>query len=165
MFDCLLWWFTGFRPYREISEAGRPYLDRYYLCSIGKWRVYIHCFVGSDPDRGLHDHPWRKAYSLILCGWYWEITSYDVRKIRWFNALTGDSRHRVVLPAGVKRCWTLFIHTAPDEKPWGFFRPVGKDLDPQFEGVLLFTPWKKFTPGTPETKWWEVNGRRGEPKW
>ena len=62
----LLLWLTGFLPCRIISEGDQPYLERYYLMTLFGWRFYIHRFVASDPDRGLHDHPWPKAYSIIL---------------------------------------------------------------------------------------------------
>lgn len=128
----LLLWLTGFLPCRIISEGDQPYLERYYLMTLFGWRFYIHRFVASDPDRGLHDHPWPKAYSIILSGWYWEELRSGRRKVRWFNSLTGDTFHRVVLPEIVSEtnegmyfhprfCWTLFFHTVGDTKAWGFW--------------------------------------------
>ncbi|KZY12277.1 hypothetical protein A3725_22125 [Alcanivorax sp. HI0035] len=59
------------------------------------------------------------------------------RKVRWFNSLTGDTFHRVVLPCPLdgrpfqrpmcggpehepQNCWTLFFHRAGSTKEWGF---------------------------------------------
>lgn len=167
----LLYWITGFLPCRIIADDGIPYLERYYLFTACGVRFYIHRFVGSDPDRGLHCHPWRWAGSVILSGWYFEETRYGLQKVRWFNWLTGESFHRVVLPCehmypegpcadhirmgvshpigGGKPCWTLFFHRAAYTKPWGFLRPL------EGEKVLMWWPFNypkdgSATPG----EWW-----------
>lgn len=122
----LLYWIAGRLPCRIIADEGRKYLERYYLCTVFGVRFYLHRFVGSDPDRGLHDHPWRWACSLILHGWYLEQNRYGEKRVRWFNWLTGESFHRVVLPGHYadepQPCWTLFFHRANDVKAWGFWR-------------------------------------------
>ena len=138
-----LFWFAGLLPCRIISDDGRPYLERYYLSTLFGVRFYLHRFVGSDPARGLHDHPWAWAGSVVLAGWYWEERRGSTKhhKVRWFNWLLGDSFHRVILPLvttsitdkdgyhtqwGQKEqpCWTLFFHRAENVKPWGFLRPM-----------------------------------------
>ena len=43
-------------PCRIISDNDQPYLERYYIATLFGVRLYLHRFVGSDPDRGLHDH-------------------------------------------------------------------------------------------------------------
>lgn len=161
----LLFWITGFLPCRIISDGDSPYLERYYLCTMLGWRFYLHRFVGSDPDRGLHDHPWRKSHSIILSGWYWEETRSGTRKIRWLNSLTGDTFHRVVLPcertggkcsdhawlkhpAAVRPCWTLFFHTAKDVKPWGFLNEMQS-----FKNCQIFTPYLYTREGS-QKQWW-----------
>ena len=150
----LLYWITSHLPCRIISDAGRPYLERYYLCTVFGIRFYLHRFVDSDPGRGLHDHPWPWAASIILHGWYWEerrgIEKSEIarmlavefgtegivrNRVRWFNWLLGDNFHRVVLPLvpikgdGVwynhtQPCWTLFFHKAENHKRWGFLRKL-----------------------------------------
>ncbi len=143
---------TNRLPCRIIDEGGRPYLERYYLCSLGEIRIYIHRFVGSDPDRGLHSHPWTWALSLVLSGWYFEerFSGTDTpvfRRVRWLNCLLGESFHRVVMPADhinslhgdargeairtsgsiPRECWTLFIHKAQEGgRRWGFLRPLAR---------------------------------------
>lgn len=131
MIQRLLMDISGRLPCRIISDGDKPYLERYYLTTLFGTRFYLHRFVASDPDRGLHDHPWRWAFSIILLGWYWEDTRYGLRKVRWFNKLTGDTFHRVILfgPSqdlhdydSTPEVWTLFMHKAQREKPWGFLR-------------------------------------------
>lgn len=166
-----LYWITGFLPCRFIDDGKTRYLERYYLFTAFGWRFYIHHFVASDPDRGLHDHPFAKAYSLILSGWYWEerrrkFGKDRLRKVRWFNSLTGDTFHRVVLPARGPLlialddnkaltcdresipCWTLFFHTAGDVKEWGFLRHMSDPYD-----VQIFTPYTYAREGK-QADWW-----------
>lgn len=94
-----LYWLTSRLPCRIISDDGTPYLERYYLGTVFGVRFYLHRFVGSDPARGLHDHPWAWARSIVLSGWYFEERRDGKRhKVKWYNKLTGDTFHRVILP-------------------------------------------------------------------
>jgi hypothetical protein len=153
----LLFWLSGFLPCHLIGDEGHPHLERYYLCTAFGVRFYLHRYVGSDQTRGLHDNPWAWAASIVLSGWHWEerrgmedseisrtlaalygTTGLVRKRVRWFNWLTGDSFHRVVLPNILNRkwvdgryvknaaqpCWTLFFHRATNTKPWGFLRPM-----------------------------------------
>jgi hypothetical protein len=135
--ESLLYRLTDRLPCRIIDgEHGEPYLERYYLAGLFGWHTYLHRFVDSDPDRGLHDHPWRRAVSLVLTGGYDElrfakppsagahveeppIRSRHVRPWR-LNLLRGTDYHRVVLRGG-RPAWTLFVH-GPRVKGWGFLR-------------------------------------------
>lgn len=142
MITRFLLWLSARLPVRVISDKGVPFLERYFVCRLFGCCIYIHRFVASDPDRGLHDHPWPWALSLVLKGWYYECTRRGTRKVLWANWLHGDSFHRVVLPfepfalrdagGGLlkivrtskrQECWTLFVH-GPKCKPWGFMRPA-----------------------------------------
>lgn len=174
----LLYRLTERLPCRIIWDNGAPYLERYYVCSIGKTRVYLHRFVGSDPDRGLHSHPWSWAVSLVLSGWYFEerfsgTETPILRRVRWLNILLGESFHRVVMPADrlvhafgympskyrnrpvPTECWTLFIHRAAEEgRRWGFLRPVrhiGWSGDPLAE----FIPYTYPNGATSSGQWWK----------
>lgn len=169
MMRAFLFWLTGFLPCRIINDGDRPYLERYYLMTLFGHRFYIHRFVGSDPDRGLHDHPWPWAFSIILAGWYYEHTRRDQpaidavfgRKVRWFNFLTGDSFHRVVLPVRypnsnmpdpeLLQCWTLFFHRSTYVKPWGFLREKG-------QLGTVYTPHRSINSGA--DLWWKTASRR-----
>lgn len=123
-------------PCRIISDKDVPYLERYYLFTALGVRFYLHRFVGSDPARGFHDHPWPWAMSIILTSYYWEVRRSGLRRVAWFNWLLGDTFHRVILPQKSVRkwvngklvtaadvpCWTLFFHRAENVKPWGFLK-------------------------------------------
>lgn len=164
----ILYWLTSHLPCRIISDDGKPYLERYYLCTVFGVRFYLHRFVGSDPAaRGLHDHPWRWARSVVLSGWYCEYRPDGMHKVRWFNKISGDTFHRVVLPvAHIKSwasgkwcavdepCWTLFFHDAEYVKPWGFMRA----------GKWQAHNHPKDGRGTPDAWWKKVPNGKYEPR-
>lgn len=142
-----LMWLSARLPVKVIKDGDQPYLERYYLGRLFGTTFYLHRFVASDPDRGLHDHPWSWAWSLVLAGWYLEerrgfdphpairrldelLTAFDGKPrdvvrtpVVLFNRLRGDTFHRVVVPDSVGEVWTLFAH-GPKVKPWGFLRPM-----------------------------------------
>lgn len=138
----LLYGLAGRLPLRTIKAPdGGPYLERYFLGRvpdrvpwIGGTQVYLHRFLASDPDRGLHNHPWRWARSLILCGGYWEERllvgggqGWRLRRPGRFVRLTGEDFHRIKLRDGRREVWSLFWH-GRYVKPWGFLvysAPVG----------------------------------------
>jgi hypothetical protein len=149
----MLYRLSGHLPCRIISEGDRPYLERYYVATLFGVRCYLHRFVASDPDRGLHDHPWAWSLSLILSGWYVEETRSGRRTVRWFNAFGGDHFHRVIIESGApKEVWTLFFHKAGDCKPWGFLREV-----PETDGAAAV--WQQFKYRGGKSKWWETAPR------
>lgn len=145
----LLFWLSSRLPLRVIAEDGKPYLERYYVASLFGLRVYLHRFVGSDPARGLHDHPWRWAVSLVLAGFYIEERRTGTAPVRWLNVLTGDTFHRVVLPDGERDAWTLFIHRQGRAKSWGFLRAFPN------ESTLLWSAYAYTAgEGNEESHWW-----------
>jgi hypothetical protein len=110
---------------------GLPYLERYHLLRLPfGYRAYLHRFVASDPGRGLHNHPWRHALSLVLCGAYEETRMLDARednalhsrrlRAGRFNFISGQVFHRINIPEK-SECWSLFVH-APKAKSWGFIQ-------------------------------------------
>ncbi len=137
-----LYWLTARLPCRIINgENGEPYLERYFLLRLFGLTAYIHRFVDNDPDRGLHDHPWGRALSLVLAGQYHELRANqvllsphatpDIRvrllKPGRFNAIRGDDFHRIILHWNHTNrthaeAWTLFVHGART-KGWGFIQP------------------------------------------
>lgn len=148
MMTRFLYWLCGKRPARLISgEDGAPYMERYYLCSLGTLRAYLHRFVASDPDRGLHDHPWRQSASLLLSGNYVELREESTRFLRAgnINLIKGGDRHRILLPPG-KTAWTVFVH-GKRVKGWGFFR----------DGV--YTPFARHKDDYPAEGWWKTAPR------
>lgn len=113
-------WLSDRLPVREIKHQGAPYLERYYVATLfDYWRAYLHRFVGSDPD-GLHSHPWRWGFTVVLAGWYLEQRRFGHRVVRWCGFVNGDTFHRVIKPEGAD-VWTLFIHS-PRVMNWGFLR-------------------------------------------
>lgn len=178
-----LMWLTDRLPARLISDNGVDYMIRFYLFTVFGRRFYIHMFLASDPDRGIHNHPWRKAWSFIMLGWYFEelrgpshqtgmvSKGRRVRKVRWFNSLTADSCHRVILPSD-EPVWTLFVHTVGDVQEWGFFeridnlfetisrRDVRGNLYVEPDAVEIYTPFQ-YPGGKKNSEWWKgaPNGR------
>ena len=126
-------WLARRLPAREIKGPnGEPYLQRFYLVGFLGFKFYLHRFIASDPDRGLHDHPWLFAWALVLHGGYDEVRLVKADRlahleiktfIRWkgdINRIPGDAWHRVVLPEGME-AWTLFCHWRR-YKGWGFLQ-------------------------------------------
>lgn len=152
-----LYQLTDELPMRWVDDDnGVRYLERYYLTTLFGFRVYIHCFLNPDPDRGLHDHPWAFAVAVRLSGYYYEQTRAWRRRQRLVRFLTGDTFHRITSLSG-REVWTLFAHTADDVKPWGFWRE-GDQLTnpPKPTGAALFIPYEYKREGGKPFKWWET---------
>ncbi len=144
----LLYRLTDRMPCRIISDSDQPYLERYYVGSVLGWRFYLHQFVGSDPDRGVHDHPWRWAFAFLLAGHYLEQRRSGMRIVRWFNFITADTFHRVILHPYQPPVWTLFAHRIGDAKPWGFL------TDPDADGMQSFRQHRYAKEGGKPVDWW-----------
>lgn len=130
-------WMRGRRePDIIIGDPDRPYLLRWHILPRNKWfNGYLHCFLRSDDDRALHDHPWWNL-SILLKGSYVEVTDDD--QIRYYagavKARTGAYRHRIQIDDDT-RTWSLFI-TGPRYREWGFWCPNNR-----------FVHWQKYTAG------------------
>ncbi len=141
---------TNYLPVKVIrDDNGVPFLYRYHLFALTNNGpgMCIHHFVKSDPDRGYHDHPWKKSLSFILCGGYSErILNRDtndyktVERNRWtFNNLKGENVfHRVMLDEG-QDTWTLFAFQKRS-KTWGMvsldgeYKPMSMNIYDQDGG-------------------------------
>lgn len=149
----LLYRLTGWLRCRIIrGNHGEPYLERYHLFRLpGGGGAYIHRFLDSDPDRGLHDHPWSRALGMVLSGGYLEqrLVNDEVREQRLgpgrLNRLTGSDFHRIVLPAK-HEAWTFFMHTGK-VKDWGFLTRAAS-------GDQQFTPHEKANQEGSHADWW-----------
>lgn len=117
----LLYRWSAHLPARYIDHPNGPYLERYLVATVMGLRIYLHRFVASDPD-GLHSHPFRHSFSLILAGRYREYRWSGSRTLRWFNYLGPDALHRIELMDGAD-VWTLFVHS-PRRQSWGRFHPL-----------------------------------------
>ena len=134
-FNRMLYKVSAYCRCRVINGPDQqPYLERYHLMRLPfGYRVYLHRFVASDPGRGLHNHPWKHAVSLLLCGSYQEtrMLSAEVgnalqqRELRpgRLNFISGDVFHRINIAQG-SECWSLFLH-APKASDWGFIQKRG----------------------------------------
>ena len=133
----LLQWVANRRPTKTYRVGFEVLFYRSFLMRIGTRVLFLHHYVASDPDRGLHDHPGR-CVGLILAGGYNEeffkgfsaegmITGFRyLRPGRVFR--TNEYRmHRVCLRCdalpvlGVlipRSSWSLFLVRYLD-KPWG----------------------------------------------
>ncbi len=59
------------RPTKVYRVDGEHLFHRAYLFKFCGWVVYLHHYLRSDPERGLHKHPF-VAYAWILAGGYEE---------------------------------------------------------------------------------------------
>jgi len=155
----MLYRFTGNLRCRIINgNDGEPYLERYHLFRLpGGGGVYLHRFIDSDPDRGLHNHPWKSAISLILSGSYNELRlDENSRKYKikerilksWrLNKIKGDDFHRIVMNSKTP-VWTLFAHTNK-YKDWGF-------LTVDINGIPQYSPHQKVSNEADHDLWWET---------
>ncbi len=152
-FGRFLFRLTGWLRCRIIrGNHGEPYLERYHLFRLpGGGGAYIHRFLDSDPDRGLHDHPWRRALGIVLSGGYLEqrLVNDQVREQRLgpgrLNRLRGEDFHRVVLP-NENEAWTFFVHTGRI-KDWGF-------LTTDSAGGQVYTPHEDASQEGSHARWW-----------
>lgn len=128
----LLFKWSANLPIRFINRTpDTRYLERYYVGKLLGFTVYLHRFVSPDGDEEVHDHPWRFALSLILCGGYREermqrlcinngwVSTFKKLKPWRLNLIKGTDFHRIreTKPG----TWTLFIHR-PYCKTWGFLK-------------------------------------------
>lgn len=135
-----LLWLTARMPVEVITQDNRPYMERYYVGRLGKNEFFLHRFLASDPDRGLHDHPYAWSWSLVLVGWYMEELRGRVgirtAVVKRFNWIAADKFHRVILPLGTE-VWTLFAH-GPRVKSWGFVSRIINSADTPIGRLFLW---------------------------
>lgn len=128
------------KPDFVVGDLKDPYLLRWWLIPRNRvFNAYLHCFMRSDDDRALHDHPWA-SLSLALqgeCTEHYSVTGIPGATVtqaittgRWrYRAAT--FAHRIEVPFG-QHCWTLFL-TGPVIREWGFHCPNG------------WISWQRFT--------------------
>jgi hypothetical protein len=107
---------------RVLQRPGcPPYMIRYHLF-LTRWvTIYLNVILTPDHDTRLHTHPWKRAYSLKLWGWYWEQLSTGFRIPGRLSRI--PKSHRIV-SLSEAAVWTLFIGLGP-KRPWGFLNPDG----------------------------------------
>ncbi len=111
---------------RVLQRPGRyPYMVRRQLL-VTRWlTIYLNNILTPDFDARLHTHPWKRAYSLKLAGYYYEELSLILggtirRPGRWSRI---PKQHRIVSLSEAP-VWTLFIGIGKPV-PWGFINPDG----------------------------------------
>lgn len=110
------------RPPDEI--IGNDYLLRWFIIPKNRYfKIYLHCFLGSDEDRALHDHPWH-SLSFLLKGRINEHLMHQVHSVPRFipQLRKATCAHRIELIKGP--AWTIFI-SGPKIREWGFYCPQG----------------------------------------
>lgn len=122
------------KPNVIIGSPEEPYLLRWHIIPKNPiFNIYLHCFLRSDDDRALHDHPWTNM-SILLKGRYFEYAKTG-RYLRMAGDIVfrprGTFAHRIELIKN-EPCWTLFL-TGPRYRVWGFHCPKG------------WVPWQDFT--------------------
>lgn len=129
----------------EDDASAAPLFERGHLFTLrlpllGEVTCYLHHYLRSDPDAGLHDHPWPWAVALPLAGGYREqrLTGLPLGQLGIVTRrrppflpyrLDGHDFHRVVVAAG-RTSWSLFFVGRARAKPWGFLRPVALAAGP-----------------------------------
>ena len=113
-----------------VVREGAPYLERFYLLTVGSFSAFGHIFHMDDPDP-LHEHPWPWG-RIILRGRYREhyhdgtCEDFGPGHIVWH-------RHELVLHrVELLTPWvaTIFWHWKR-RRTWGFMHPGGWEQTPE----------------------------------
>lgn len=134
------------RPMKQIFFGNIPYIERFYLGERNANIYYLHRMLGPDPDRDLHNHPWKLANSLVLHGSYIERRlefGFQKRKIEYipasvintvrgfyyYNAVNsrnvlGEYTWHTIVEIKEPETWTLFWHSEWS-RSWGFLGADG----------------------------------------
>lgn len=169
--NSLLYKISGYLKCKQIKgELGQPYLERYMVARWGKNgenTIFLHRFLDSDSDQGVHDHPWNSK-SFIVAGGYMEerlvrddncivggeIVLKDIKPLT-FNTINKDDYHRIILKEKTP-AWTLFYH-GPRVKKWGFIQ-CSFSKDKKIEDALFID----FKDPTNIEEKWEIKAKRGK---
>ena len=164
----ILFFLSGFLRCKIIKgDDNQPYLERYMIARWGKngeHTIFLHRFLDSDSDRGIHDHPW-DSKSFILAGGYNEkrliqtasgenVIVRDIRPFT-FNKIGKNDFHQIKLKDKTP-AWTLFYH-GPRVKHWGFQNYL-RHSEAQIERTQ-FIDYKDNT--RPEDRW-ELTAKKGK---
>ena len=136
---------------RPIPRDGHLYLDRHYIGNVFGCEVFLHRYMGHDPELHLHNHPaWGLGIPIIggyteevlesLCHRVGMIVSLrDIRPWRW-NLIGLGRFHRITRVEPMT--WTLFI-IWPRVKGWGFMeeQPRSGTRNPNAAIVSFYQPF------------------------
>ena len=162
------------RPTKVYRVDGEHLFYRAYLFKFCGWVVYLHHYLRSDPDRGLHNHPF-KAYAWILAGGYEEeriesfnedglVLSKQFLQPGAFNKINQHVFHRLKLDKVKTKhgyvqpsSWSLFVCKYIENQSWGFLKPYDS-IHPDKLHYFIFSEAGK---GSNEKDWWK-SANRGE---
>lgn len=139
-------------PMKLISVNGKPYLERYYVCTHDDGaQEWLHHFLSPDSEEHMHSHPWA-ALSYVLCGGYTEERKTRAG-ISFFDYIEGDKNridpstiHRIV---SVKPdTWTMLTVYPERASNWFFFENDGSETEVQSSAL----DWHKTMKIREETK-------------
>lgn len=145
------------RSRSPLFERGRVFTVR--MPFLGEVTCYLHHYLRSDPDRGMHDHPWPWAVAFPLAAGYYEERLSGIymgnaacktrRRLPFVPyRLSGFDFHRVVIDLD-RTSWSLFFTGRNNFKRWGFLRP----LTGHFEQPGVYYAAQHSRSST--TEWWE----------
>lgn len=95
-----------------------PYLYRWTLLVAG-FSVRLHHWLKSDDRRFFHDHACN-LISIVLKGWYWNVTPNGPSMVRAFRPRCINALQRHYLDVPKSGTWTLLLCGRPYHK-WGFY--------------------------------------------
>lgn len=118
-----------------IKDEEGPYLTRWHLVDLGFCKVFLHHIHRADKDRDLHNHPWPRAFAVVLRGGYYEQRGDQPPAAAFYygpatdgpriNTLRPDTYHRITYVR--PNTWTLFF-AGRRSRDWGFLVD-GKHVD------------------------------------
>lgn len=121
-------------PDQVIRRVGRPYLERWWLRRGVTGAVYLHRWLGDDPDFGLHDHP-ADSLSLLLTGalrerWLaaGDLPDHCISEVRLARGAvtyrTAACAHQIYIDSPRVEPLTLFVFgPRAADAAWGFWVP------------------------------------------
>lgn len=147
------------RPCKIVRYNGEDVLRRFHLIELpfDGMTVVLHQFCRSDPDRGLHDHPWAFGASFILSGGYFERrVAYSNNPIgkpkeevpvieRWYgpgtmNTFVGHDFHRRLCADGHGLLVAFLVGSARDLYEYVSYSRTVQDLDGRWWNDARYAP-------------------------
>lgn len=147
-------WFQ-IRWAERLGDPNNPYLVRWTFILFGR-SIRIHHWIRGDDNRYFHDHS-ANMISIMLKGWYWNVTPINPKfppnrfniggvnthrtkavafRKNWLRFISYRAQHYLDIPPN--GCWTLLLEGKARQK-WGFFVPIRDG-----EEVRKLRPYRYF---------------------
>ena len=133
-------------PDFSVGLPGLVSLERWRVLSLGFVKLYIHRFLGDDPDDAFHDHPWF-SLSWLISGEYIELSPNGRERFCAGRVKFRSSkyRHRILVPSyQPEEVITVFL-VGPRTRQWGFWK--GENFQPCPEKKADARPEKPTSAG------------------